>query len=340
MAFASLSLDQLLTSPLWASVPLPAEVLFSGITNSVLVSAGLATALILFVRSAMKNAKLIPDGKQNLVEAAIEALYNQVEAIVGKKVAPKAFPLLGTIFIFVLCSNWFGLLPGVGTIGKIAPHHGGHEAAAHGSAAAAHGDVAPAGHGDAHATAVAAVAEATAASIEAVPSQQHIIPFLRPATSDYNFTLALAMISMAVWFYLTMKITGLKHFLAHIFTPDHGVKGAMGLFIGIIFIGVGVIEMISMASRPLSLSFRLFGNVYAGENLLHTMGDLGTTIGLPAWAAMMIKFLVPIPFYFMEVLVGILQALVFMLLSAVYIQLSTSDAHHDDEHGDDKAHSH
>jgi F-type H+-transporting ATPase subunit a len=88
--------------------------------------------------------------------------------------------------------------------------------------------------------------------------------------------------------------------------------------------------MVSIGFRPVSLSLRLFGNVFAGESLLTTMITLGQTLGLPTWVSAIVSVIVPIPFYFLELLVGLLQALVFVLLCAVYIQLSTS---HDEEEG-------
>jgi F-type H+-transporting ATPase subunit a len=93
---------------------------------------------------------------------------------------------------------------------------------------------------------------------------------------------------------------------------------------------VGIIEVISIAFRPMSLSLRLLGNIYAGETLLHTMGGLGETLGLSGFLAFLTSILFPIPFYFMEILVGALQATVFSLLCAVYIKLSTT--HEEGEH--------
>ena len=87
------------------------------ISNSIVVAVIVTVGVLLFTRMATKRMELIPGSKQNLVEYLVEFLYGQVEGIVGKHVAPKAFPLLATVFIFILASNWFGLLPGVGTIG-------------------------------------------------------------------------------------------------------------------------------------------------------------------------------------------------------------------------------
>jgi F-type H+-transporting ATPase subunit a len=96
-----------------------------------------------------------------------------------------------------------------------------------------------------------------------------------------------------------------------------------------LFIFVGIIEVISIAIRPVSLSFRLFGNIYAGETLLHTMGSVGASLPTPLnWLSLI---LFPLPFYFLELLVGLLQAFVFAMLCAVYIKLST-------DHGGEAAH--
>ncbi|MGI8603497.1 MAG: F0F1 ATP synthase subunit A [Verrucomicrobiales bacterium] len=301
--------------PLLAEVSIKALPLSGGevgaITNSVLVAV-IVTALILwFVRRAMLRPALVPGQRQNLVEMVVEFLYIQIENVVGKKVAPKAFPLLATIFIYVLTANWFGLLPGVGTFGlgptdgflTIAPHAHVEEAAEH----------APQ-HGSPHAH-----------------RYQTFIPLLRPATADLNMTLGLALVFMAFWVWITLKEGGLWNFIKHTFGPKGGVTGLLGVFMIIIFLGVGVIELISIAIRPVSLSLRLFGNIFAGETLMHAMASLGEMLNFPAWLAFIMKTLLPVPFFFMELLVGAVQALVFMLLCSVYIQLSTThedEAHH------------
>jgi F-type H+-transporting ATPase subunit a len=267
-------------------------------TNSIFVAIVVTLGILLFTRMATKRMELIPGGKQNLVEFLIEFLYGQVEGIVGKHVAPKAFPLLATIFIFILCSNWFGLLPGVGTMGF------GEEPTKHfltldTSAVDSHG----------HAT---------------------YTPLLRPATADLNMTLALATVFMLVWFYLSIKELGVWGTIVHIFGPKGGLQGALKYALMPIFIFVGIIEVVSIIFRPMSLSLRLLGNIFAGETLLHTMGELGKTIGFPGWIAWLSSVVFPLPFYFMEILVGALQATVFSLLCAVYIKLATT--HEEGEH--------
>lgn len=263
------------------------------VTNSCFVAAIVVGLIIWIASKATNKMTLIPHPWQNFFESIIEAVYNQVEAIVGPKQAPRAFPLLATLFIFILVANYFGLLPGVGTIGW--------------------------GHG------------------EAVWNLEHISrPLLRPATADLNMTLGMALCFMLVWLYLTIRELGVWGFIKHTFGPKGGAKGIMGVFIALVFLLVGAIEIVSIMFRPGSLSLRLFGNIYAGETLLHTMMTLGEMFGLGAVGKFIIATIAPIPFYFMELLVGLLQAGVFTLLCAVYIQLSTThDEHHGEEHGHD-----
>jgi F-type H+-transporting ATPase subunit a len=259
------------------------------LTNSTIVGL-IVLGIILWVSSkATKGMTLIPHKWQNFFELVVEFLYNQVEALVGKSMVKKAFPLLGTLFIFILVSNWFGLLPGVGTIGW------------------------------GESTGPLSIKEAHT-------------PLLRPATADLNGTLALAACAFAVWLFLTIREVGVWGFLVHTFGPKGGLKGVMGFVVALVFLFVGVIEMVSIILRPMTLSVRLYGNVYAGESVLHALGGLLDKMGAP-WDFLG-SILIPFPFYFMELLVGLLQAIVFTLLCSVYIQLSTT---HDD-HGEGEHH--
>lgn len=143
----------------------------------------------------------------------------------------------------------------------------------------------------------------------------HFYYFFRPANSDLNGTLALALISFVAWLYFVLRHAGPRHFLHHTFgnRADRAtLPGALYGALGIIFLGVGLIDLVSMLFRVVSLSFRLYGNVFGGENLISSM------LGLAS-------YLVPIPFYFLELLIGLIQALVFTLLTAVYIGLLTND---------------
>lgn len=304
------------------------------LTNSIFVAVLVLLVVLLFCRMATKKMELVPGRKQNFVEFVIEFLYNQVEAIVGPKVAPRAFPLLATIFIFVLVSNYSGLIPGVGTIG-FGPTKDAiltldmervHAAAGHDSSHAeddAHSDK-PADAHKAHGSHPAGEELSFADKVG-----DHFYPILRPPTADLNFTLSLALLFMAVWAYLTIKEVGVWGFIVHTFGVKGGMEGFMKYALMPIFFFVGLIEIISILARPVSLSLRLFGNVYAGETLLHTMSELGKSFGLGGIWAFLTSVAFPIPFYFMEILVGVLQATVFALLCAVYIKLSTA---HEEEH--------
>lgn len=165
-------------------------------------------------------------------------------------------------------------------------------------------------------------------------SSSHIAtPLLRPATADMNMTIAIALVSLVVWFVITIREIGFGGFIHHTFGPKGGLQGALKFGLMPIFIVVGVIEMISIVFRPMTLSLRLYGNIFAGENLLHTMGALvQTKIAVVDFIA---SVLLQLPFYFLEILVGVLQGMVFALLNAVFIKLSTT---HDEEHGEEHAH--
>ena len=141
-------------------------------------------------------------------------------------------------------------------------------------------------------------------------------PVLRPGNADLNMTLALAMVSMICWLYFIFRYAGIKVILYDLFgtkAKKEVVGKVIYTFLVPLFLAVGVIEILSIIFRPVSLTFRLYGNVFGGESLLHKMMLLGEKIHL-AW-------IVPLPFYMMELLIGVVQALVFMLLVAVYIGL-------------------
>jgi F-type H+-transporting ATPase subunit a len=159
-------------------------------------------------------------------------------------------------------------------------------------------------------------------------------PLLRPSAADLNAGLAIAMTFMVVWLWISIKEVGIGGFLSHLFAPKGKSKSPlMQVFLMVVFFGVGLLEIVSISIRPFSLSLRIFGNIFAGENLLHAMAELGDKLGAPDAVAFIMRCLVPVPFYFLELLVGFLQAIVFTLLCTVYIQLST--AHDDHGHGDE-----
>ena len=146
---------------------------------------------------------------------------------------------------------------------------------------------------------------------------------IRPANSDLNTTLALSTISFLAWTYFVLRYAGLKVLVFDLFGNKSNKKDvhiAMWLLLGFIFFGVGCIEVISILFRIVSLSFRLYGNVFGGENLIHALGGIAP-YAIPAVAGLL------------EVLVGLIQAFVFTLLSAVYIGLICNhEGGHDEEH--------
>lgn len=151
--------------------------------------------------------------------------------------------------------------------------------------------------------------------------------FIRPANADMNGTIALALVSFVAWFYFIMRYAGPALVMKDIFGNKADKKEIPGFIyypLFGVFFAVGIIEIISILFRPVSLSFRLFGNVFGGENLLHAMS------GIQKWG-------LPLPFYFLELLIGFVQALVFTLLVSVYIGLicNHGDDHAEDGHGHD-----
>lgn len=139
----------------------------------------------------------------------------------------------------------------------------------------------------------------------------HLLYYFRPANADLNMTLGLAVVSMVAWVYYVLRYEGLKSFAYHLFGNKADRKELPFFIYGflfVIFFLVGVIELISILFRLVSLSFRLYGNIFGGENLLVSIHSI-------------YKWVLPVPFYFLEALIGLIQAFVFTLLVAVYIGL-------------------
>jgi F-type H+-transporting ATPase subunit a len=271
--------------PIFASAALSAEApafmdhsYLRWLTNSIFVTGIVIAAIIWIVRSCTRKIELIPGTGQNFLEAVVEGAYDAVAGILGEKMTRKAFPLLATLFIFILMSNWFGLLPGVGSIGW-------HET---------------------------------------VGGMATFVPLLRPPNADLNMTLALAAVSMTLWFFWTMQAVGPFGFIKELFGVKGGMKGPILIMLVPLFLFIGVLEVISILVRPISLSFRLFGNVSAGENMMTTMINIGHMFHCPHWLTLVLSCIVPVPVFFFELLVGVLQAMIFTVLMIVYLQLSTS----------------
>jgi len=136
-------------------------------------------------------------------------------------------------------------------------------------------------------------------------------PLLRGANADLNLTLAMALFFFACWIVWALQEVGPGGFLKELFAPKGETTGVLKVLMVVVFLAVGCLEVVSILFRPVSLSFRLYGNVFAGESMLEAMSKLVPGFG----------WLLPIPFYFLELLVGLVQALVFMLLTAVFTLL-------------------
>jgi len=236
------------------------------VTNSMLVTWLVAVGLIIFAQTATQRMKLVPEGAQNFWEWLVEGLYGFLEGVIGQSLVRRTFWFFATIFIFILFTNWVGLIPGVGTIGW------GHQTAG-------------------------------GFKIDA--------PLFRGGNADLNMTLAMALVFFACWVVWAIGEVGLLGFLKELFAPKGESAGFLKVLMVVVFFAAGCLEIISILFRPVSLSFRLYGNIFAGENMLETMSRLVPGFG----------WLLPIPFYFLELLVGVVQALVFMLLTAVFTLL-------------------
>ena len=136
-------------------------------------------------------------------------------------------------------------------------------------------------------------------------------PLFRGANADVNLTMAMALVFFACWIIWALREDGVVGFFKELFAPKGETDGLMKVVMVVVFFASGCLEIISILFRPVSLSFRLYGNVFAGENMLDAMSKLIPSLG----------WLLPVPFYFMELMVGLVQALVFMLLTAVFTLL-------------------
>ncbi len=245
------------------------------ITSSMVLCWAVALILIVSAQIATRNIKDVPVGAQNFWEWLVESLYTFLEGVIGHHLVKKTFWFFATIFIFILFTNWFGLIPGVGTVGW--------------------------------------------GTSNGTLSLSHISePLLRGVNADLNMTFAMSIIFFLCWIVWAIQENGPGGFILHIFGPKGNTTGLLKVLMIVVFMIVGVLEVVSILFRPISLSFRLFGNIYAGENMLEAMANL---IQHPIWLRNITSPLIPIPFYFMELLVGIVQALVFMLLTAVFTLL-------------------
>ncbi len=247
------------------------------ITNALATSTVALIIIVVLTVLIKRNLKKVPTGLQNAMEIIIEGFLGIFDGVTGDRKKSLQFaPLVLAFFFFVLINNWMGLLPGVGSIGQIASEGG----------------------------------------------EKVFIPYLRGGTADLNTTLALASLGVVLshimgvlaigwWKYLN-KFINIKAFLE---IPKKIKKDPMVILVNPIKAFVGVIEIIGEMAKVASLSFRLFGNVFAGEVLLASMSAI-------------LAYGVPIPFMFLEVLVGLIQALIFAMLILTYLTINTTAEEH------------
>ena len=254
------------------------------ITNSMVngwIAVGFFVIVSFFIRRAAKGR--VPHGLHNAAEAIVEFFLSEMEKVTGdRKRARQFLPLVGTIFLFLLFSNWIGLLPGTGSIGIYELIHG----------------------------------------------QIELIPILRPAASDLNLTLAIALFAVLMTHIFGFMTLGVVNHASK-FVNLRGIiqafkKGPIAVAVAFVEFAVGLIEIVGEVAKMLSLSLRLFGNIFAGEVLITVM------LGLAA-------FVVPIPFMLLDLLVGIIQATVFAMLTLAYLTVATT-GHGEGTEGEEGAH--
>ena len=250
------------------------------ITNSLLTSWMTVIILVVFFILISKKIKKVPSGIQNIFEILLEEALKMADSVTGeRKKSEKFLPIALAIFLFILVNNWLGLLPGIGTIGFV-------ENAQHGRV---------------------------------------FIPFFRGGTADLNTTLALALFVVIASHVMGIIVVGAwKHFNkfinleAFLQIPKKIRKDPTVILVNPIQAFVGLIEVIGEIAKVASLSFRLFGNIFAGEMLLASMMAI-------------FAFILPLPFIFLEIIVGIIQALIFAMLTLVFMTIASQD-HSEEAH--------
>ncbi|MDD4476837.1 MAG: F0F1 ATP synthase subunit A [Patescibacteria group bacterium] len=235
------------------------------ITNT-MINAWIAILIFLILGIIIKKrVSLKPSKIQNFIEYFLDILLNYFDQVTGdRKKTMRFLPLVGSVFFFILISNWIGLLPGIGSI-----------------------------------------------------TWDNKMLF-RPSNTDLNLTVAMALTSVFLSHIMGLFAVGFFAYLNKFVQIGSLVKsfrkGPIAIFTAIIELAVGFLEIISEMAKVLSLSLRLFGNIFAGEVLMSVMISL-------------VAFLVPTPFMLLEVLVGVIQAGVFSMLTLVYLTVATSKPH-------------
>jgi F-type H+-transporting ATPase subunit a len=312
-------------------ISLPAEPLpipwFGGeeMTNTFLTTLIVDALLLVLVAFALRRARrgeLIP-GKNviaNMFEAIAEGLSNFADSVAGKR-GKAIYPLVATLFFLILVGNWFKLLPGAESVGLLEAPHGatipGYAPrlinlagfsfyTIDGTQEVARAEADHSAEGEAHAA-------------EGLCQSCQVTPFIRGIATDLNFTLALALITMALVQVYGVRAQGGRYFQKFVNIPALR-RGP----IGVIEFAAGFLEIISEISRIISFAFRLLGNIFAGTVLIFVISNL-------------IPFFLPAGFYGLELFVGAIQAAVFALLAMIFINMATV-GHGDGEHSPAGAH--
>lgn len=281
-------------------ISLQPEVLFYlgpiPITNSVLTSIIAAVLLCVAAIAVGKNFKRLPSGLQHVFEMVYEMFENLATDSLGKA-GPKFAPFAATLFLFILVNNWLGILPGVGSIGF-------YRSAEQSIVLTTE-----------HTTEQAAehTTEEQASESGAAPADEHaaeteFIPLFRGGNADLNMTFALALVAMVTIHVVGIRSSGLKTHLSHFKNP---------------------LEIVSELGKVLSYSFRLFGNIFAGEVLLTAMISILVIItGTQMTVYGLLGGVVAVPFFLFELFVGFIQAFVFAVLTLSFVSLFYNAGHH------------
>ena len=335
-------------TPISPVVVIPGEPVIPGVdwfTNTMLATLIADLVLLALAWGAFqfsKSGKLVPSGINNAFETLVEFLWNTTESSAGKW-AKSIFPIVATIFFLVFAANMTKLIPGYEAIGwpKVAhepdyarPVEAGPlvlirpltaDEKAEVAGAEAHTTTETTTTTDSHGTEVTAEEagkgdkHSSAAGCAATDSCE-VVPFLRGAATDLNFTFALAISVMIMVQVMGVRALGMSYFTK--FINVGGLISKPGF--GIIDFGVGLLELVSEISKVLSFSFRLFGNIFAGTLLLSILGTLTVVV-------------LPVGLYLFEMFFGTIQAYVFAMLSLVFLSQATV-SHHGDDHGHEEGH--
>lgn len=308
----------------------------NGLTNTfiaTLLTFIILIALVLALRARSRTADEVPTGFYNFFEMVVEFAYGYVEGVSGKW-AKHFFPWFMTIILWVVVANWMELVPMVDAVGKWEnlPHFRAEQAVeAAEEEAAAEGihlseeeihrieeevehEVDEANVGDLRNGILLQRAPTGEDGEKPEDADWTIVPYVRAAATDLNFTLALAIISVVMTQYYGMRALGLGYWRKFFTWPaDRMAKNPLALLDP----AVGILEFISEVFKIVSFAFRLLGNIFAGQVLLFVMASLIPLANLAFWH--------------LEFFVGILQALVFGLLTLIFMA-SATEGHHGEEH--------